>query len=835
MPDKSKKLPYDDSQVIAAIAAVKNGSSFNAAAIKHGVPLSTLRDRYYGKYNPDKHKPGPSTYLSEEQEELLQRHILSMAKIGYGVSKKDVKFLIQEILNKAEAEDPDNYSIENRKFKENLPSTGWVYNFFKRHPILAARTPENLGHQRSCVTKGNIKFWFESLVNFLKEEHQIDAHDFLQEKNADRIFNLDESGFPLAGTNGKLKIITARGAKNVYKMAPDTKEQITVLGCVSAAGNYSKPFVIFPGIKPKYNLQHVNPDDYDLGSSKSGWISADSFFGWLVNLFFPSIKDKVQFPVLIFMDGHTSHINLAIATFCKENHIILYIFPPHASHIMQPLDVAVYGPLKKHWNAALYQFGIEFKGLSMNKSHFFKVFDSAWKKSIQTPQNAVAGFRKCGLVPLNPEAVDYDRLIEKTVHVPPVKKSQSSYEERIGITRAFQLFENCLSEEISSLFANRYANSYDIEDTTDRGMMYSFYRKCRRLVEDEKVDVQAVAEDAEAVAEDTQGAAEDAQGTAEDAQGAAKDAQAVAEDTHRLDLNGVSQSDNKLVLPIDPCQSILENVSIAEPNPVILEVNECSFVIDTCSQNTELEKINSTPSTNFPSTSFNLPSSPSREGVNSPSMSVDLVNLSPITGDAMNLPSTSAVENQPGASSSNMFENFAYSPFKKHLVISPSLVIKRKVPLSKLKTPPAISGREYTEYATKLQEEKKKKIDEQEQRKRKREEKKKNPTKPKPRKKSTKRNLIDTFSGNETEEDDTINCIVFADSSDEDIEQDEYSACYACLSKEQWNNPDSWIGCSGNKCKRWFHKMCISDNLVKMTKQELKHYDHYCNLCRKKK
>ena len=45
MPDKGKKLPYDECQVIAAIASVKNGSSFNAAAIKHGVPLSTLRDR----------------------------------------------------------------------------------------------------------------------------------------------------------------------------------------------------------------------------------------------------------------------------------------------------------------------------------------------------------------------------------------------------------------------------------------------------------------------------------------------------------------------------------------------------------------------------------------------------------------------------------------------------------------------------------------------------------------------------------------------------------------------------------------------------------------------
>ena len=47
MPDKSKKLPYDESQVIAAIAAVKNGSSFNAAAIKHGVPLLVFEKQQF--------------------------------------------------------------------------------------------------------------------------------------------------------------------------------------------------------------------------------------------------------------------------------------------------------------------------------------------------------------------------------------------------------------------------------------------------------------------------------------------------------------------------------------------------------------------------------------------------------------------------------------------------------------------------------------------------------------------------------------------------------------------------------------------------------------------
>ena len=167
------------------------------------------------------------------------------------------------------------------------------------------------------MSKATIKSWFQGLTDFLRDEHKIDANEFLQANNGDRIYNLDESDFPLAGMNGNLKIVTNKGVKIVYKIAPDTKEQIPVLGCVAASGNFSKPFVIFPGVGPKYNLQSVNPDDYDLGSSDNGWISSDSFFGWLANLFFSSIQGKVQFPVFVFMDGHTFHINLATASFCK--------------------------------------------------------------------------------------------------------------------------------------------------------------------------------------------------------------------------------------------------------------------------------------------------------------------------------------------------------------------------------------------------------------------------------------------------------------------------------------------------------------------------------------
>jgi hypothetical protein len=111
------------------------------------------------------------------------------------------------------------------------------------------------------------------------------------------------------------------------------------------------------------------------------------------------------------MDGHTSHINLTVSEFCKDHGIILYCFPAHASHILQPLDVTVFGPLKKSWNHCIDEFKEEFK-MPMTKAHFFKVFDQSWKKAIDK-KHSIAGFKSTGLVPFNPNNVDYTKLIDE--------------------------------------------------------------------------------------------------------------------------------------------------------------------------------------------------------------------------------------------------------------------------------------------------------------------------------------------------------------------------------------------------------------------------------------
>ena len=404
-----------------------------------------------------------------------------MAKIGYGVPRSEIPNIVKSLLDKAEEE---GYIIPgDKKFDENRPSKNWVARFLARYPNIAVRAAEKLGFQRAYVTEEGIRKWFEGLKTFLSEEHSIDAEEFFTVENAERIFNLDESGFALNGANSRLQIIAERGSKNVYKLASDSKDQITVLGCVSANGTFQKPLAVFPGVRtPKPNFTNVNPEDYDIGNSPNGWMTADVFFTWISSIFFPAVKDKLPFPIFVFLDGHISHINLAVSDFCRDNNIIIYCFPAHASHIMQPLDIAVFGPLKKVWNKAIDAH----KGQShsaLTRSNFFQVFDVAWKSSC-TRDNAQAGFKSSGLVPFDPNAVRYNRLITKQ----PIEDFNSRVEhlvhpqELFGIRRSFQAMENCLPIQINENFKKRYSENYNIKDSTDRGILWQVYKNLKDMM-----------------------------------------------------------------------------------------------------------------------------------------------------------------------------------------------------------------------------------------------------------------------------------------------------------------------------------------------------------------
>jgi hypothetical protein len=50
---------------------------------------------------------------------------------------------------------------------------------------------------------------------------------------------------------------------------------------------------------------------------------------------------------MLIMDGHGSHLKHLFMEYAIDYQILLACLPPHSIYILQPLDVAIFGPVKK--------------------------------------------------------------------------------------------------------------------------------------------------------------------------------------------------------------------------------------------------------------------------------------------------------------------------------------------------------------------------------------------------------------------------------------------------------------------------------------------------------
>jgi hypothetical protein len=158
---------------------------------------------------------------------------------------------------------------------------------------------------------------------------------------------MDESGFAVGASQSLKALVNIREASS-WKQIRSRQEWITAIECVSAAGAIA-PLLIF---KAKHTntgcLPAQTPQDWRFSTSSSGWTSNSHGYEWLTTVFEPLTKPTdPTFRRLLIMDGHSSHITANVIAFCMRNSIDLLILPPHCSHILQPLDVGVFAPLKR--------------------------------------------------------------------------------------------------------------------------------------------------------------------------------------------------------------------------------------------------------------------------------------------------------------------------------------------------------------------------------------------------------------------------------------------------------------------------------------------------------
>jgi hypothetical protein len=77
--------------------------------------------------------------------------------------------------------------------------------------------------------------------------------------------------------------------------------------------------------------------------------------------------------------------------------------PPHSSHLLQPLDIGCFGPLKKSYGKQIEGY-IRGNQTHITKEDFFPAFQAAFQEAI-TPENIQGGFRGAGIRPFSPGRV----------------------------------------------------------------------------------------------------------------------------------------------------------------------------------------------------------------------------------------------------------------------------------------------------------------------------------------------------------------------------------------------------------------------------------------------
>ena len=142
--------------------------------------------------------------------------------------------------------------------------------------------------------------------------------------------------------NQIIKAVHLRGKKNALSISSGSKAQITVITCVSATGQTLPPLVIWKRktMAPEMATGQIPGTLY--GFSENGWTNSillDSWFKKLFMRYAPASR-----PLILFMDGHSSHYCPDTLALAAENGIIVFMLPPNTTHLTQPLDKGVLVP-----------------------------------------------------------------------------------------------------------------------------------------------------------------------------------------------------------------------------------------------------------------------------------------------------------------------------------------------------------------------------------------------------------------------------------------------------------------------------------------------------------
>ncbi|XP_055637190.1 uncharacterized protein LOC129775931 isoform X3 [Toxorhynchites rutilus septentrionalis] len=405
---------YDEADISRCMELVTSKKwTLYAACKAYGIPQSTVRYRLSGKWTT-KVRRGPCTVFTGEEEQNLVQYLITMEKKGFPVVKELLLHKVNTFFKTNARPNP---------FKNNVPGRKWLKGFLRRHREITFRTPETESSASSEVKEGDIRRWFSNLTSYLEENNLMSAAS-----DATRIYNGDETPFFLHPQTKA--VLVSRDSKNVYEGEhADGHKNITVMFSFGADGSVVPPGVVLPMQRLSVEVLRKFPREWGIGKSAKGSMDTTNFMLYIRNVFYPHLQTKkVQFPVLYFVHGHSSHTTAEVVDLCLELGIVLIALYPNTTQIAQLADV-IFKPLKSALKIAVSEWRMVNGGDNLLLEHFPGVLQNAMSEGIKTT-SVKNGFRVCGLFPFGPDIVDStkNKKYDQEAKTHPSDDSVSKYD-----------------------------------------------------------------------------------------------------------------------------------------------------------------------------------------------------------------------------------------------------------------------------------------------------------------------------------------------------------------------------------------------------------------------
>ena len=254
---------------------------------------------------------GSPPVMPAEMKTAFSKKLRDLADKGFGLTKHLVQVKSAEFCEKARIATP---------FRNHIAGQTWYRNFMRRHPELSLREPSKL-----CTNRG------KAMNRDIVLRYFEDARVLCSCVDSQFIWNMDESGFNFEHT--PVKVLCQKGQKQLNARVSPSRQNVTIVACVSAGGTAMPPMFVVKGKSHKavhgFNTMQAPPGSVWTFQEKA-WMEDSLGIQWFRDVFLRHCGPER--PQILFLDQHHSHEAVEMLKLAVKEGITITAFPPHTSH-----------------------------------------------------------------------------------------------------------------------------------------------------------------------------------------------------------------------------------------------------------------------------------------------------------------------------------------------------------------------------------------------------------------------------------------------------------------------------------------------------------------------